>query len=527
MIDYIGIGGGFMEFSRKDIHTSVLKASKYSQLTIDDDFNIPDTKEDIDKIIAKNGYIVVEDIIPEDGRVKVIGTVYFQVLYKTAGEKSDIEVYEGEIPFEDSVNVDGVTKNHHAESICKLEDITVSMINSRKLEVRGLIGDGVSVYEDVRVNCATDLENGQGIECQYKNALITETVISKHDVFKIKEEIDIPQNKPNIREIMWSSVELRNMEMKPQEDKIIVRGEVEIFAIYKGQEEHLPIQYLFSVRAITKEIECSGASEGMVLDANAMLGKGDVLIRPDADGEDRVIAVEYSVNMNIKMYEDEEIRLLSDMYSPQVEITPETECFSYENLLMRNVAKAKINFRKRIADNQTKFLQVCHVYGNVDVDDVEIHDDNVHVTGVVKASVMYISTDDDPMNCMEVDIPFEYTVDTVPLSSEDSVRIVPCIDQLNATLLNSEEVEIKAQVNLGISIFARSKTDVITDSVIEPIDYNKKGAMPGIVGYIVKKGDTVWSVARKYYATTESIKKLNNLESDYLNEGDRLIIVKS
>lgn len=516
-----------MDFSRKDIHTSILKASKYSQLTIDDDFNIPDTKDDIDRIIAKSGYIVVEEADCEDGRVRVIGSVFFKALYKTAGDKPDIEVYEGEIPFEDHVNVDGITKNNQAESRCRLEDLTVSMINSRKLEVRGLIGNAVSVYEDVKVNCATDLENGQGIECQYKNAVITETIISKHDVFKIKEELDIPQNKPNIREIMWSSVELRNLETKAQDNKIFVRGEVEIFVIYKGQEEHLPIQYLFSVRAISREIECQGAEEGMILEADSTLGKGDVAIRPDADGEDRMISVDYNVDMNIKMYEDRDVRLLSDMYSPQVDVIPETEEFSYENLLMRNSAKAKISYRKRITDEQTKFLQVCHIYGSVDLDDVDIHDNNVHVTGVVKTCVLYISTGDDPMNCMEIDIPFEYTVDTVPLSPEDSVRIVPSLDQLNATLLNSEEIEIKAQVNLGISIFARTNTDVIVDMTVSPIDYEKKAAMPGIVGYIVKKGDTIWSIARRYYATTESIKSVNNLDSDYLKEGDRIIIVKS
>ena len=64
-----------MELSRKDIHTSILMSSKYSQITIDDDFNIPDAKEDIDKIIAKNGYIVVEEISPEEGRVRVTGSV--------------------------------------------------------------------------------------------------------------------------------------------------------------------------------------------------------------------------------------------------------------------------------------------------------------------------------------------------------------------------------------------------------------------------------------------------------------------
>lgn len=516
-----------MELSRKDIHTSILMTSKYSQITIDDDFNIPDAKEDIDKIIAKNGYIVVEEINPEEGRVRVTGTVCFNVLYKTAGDKSDIEVYEGEIPFEDQINADGVTHMHTAACQCILEDITVTMINSRKLEVRGLIGNDVSVYRENKINAAVELENGQGIECQYKNALITETAISKHDVFKIKEELEIPQNKPNIRTILWSSVELRNIETKAMGDKIYVRGEVEIFIIYKGQEEHVPIQYLFSARTISKELECIGAGEDMILEAECRMGKGDVNIRTDDDGEDRIIGIDYNVDMDIKMYEDREIKLLSDLYSPQAEIVPETENFVYENLMMRNLAKAKLSHRKRIGGDEAKLLQICHIYGNVEVDDVDILENQVAVTGVVKTCILYISADDEPMNCMEADIPFDYNVETMSLSKDDAVRIVPRLDQLSATLLNSEEVEIKAQVNLGISIFAHTETEVITDIRVSPIDYEKKAAMPGIVGYIVKNGDTLWSLARKYYATTDSIREINNLENDSIKEGDRLIIVKS
>ena len=51
-----------MDFKKREINTSILKASKYVELTVDDDFNIPDSKEDIDKIIAQNGYIVLEEV---------------------------------------------------------------------------------------------------------------------------------------------------------------------------------------------------------------------------------------------------------------------------------------------------------------------------------------------------------------------------------------------------------------------------------------------------------------------------------
>ncbi len=516
-----------MDFSKKDINTSVLKESKNVSLTVDDDFNIPDSKDDIDKVIAKNGYIVVEEVGCEDQKVRIAGTLYFSMLYKTAGKKTDIEVLEGDIPFEQTISMDKVSRSNQAECQAKLEDLTVVIINSRKVEVRCLIEHGISVYEDVRLSVACDLENGQGIECLFKEATITNTVVSKHDVFKIREEVEIPQSKPNIKEILWSFVELKNMDVRPMENKLSVRGEVEIFVIYKSEEEHLPIQYLFSARTITREIECQGATDAMMLEAICTLGKGEVSIRGDKDNEERIIGIDYGVDMNIKLYQDESLKLICDLYSPSVEIIPKKEKMVCHNLIMRNVAKAKINHRETVGDENAKILQVCHVYGNVWLDDVEIRQDSVSVEGVVKASVLYISAGEEPMSCMEIDVPFSYVADTVPLSKDDCIRIYPCIDQLAASLVNSQEIEIKGMVSLSMSIFAKSDIEAITDMQLEPIDTAKKAAMPGIVGYVVKKGDTLWSVARKYYATTESIKEINGLESDYLGEGDKIIVVKS
>lgn len=516
-----------MDFSKREINTSALKASKQVELTLDDDFNIPDIKDDIDKVIARNGYIVIEEVGCEEGKVRIAGTLYFAMLYRTAGKKADIEVLEGDIPFEQAVTMEGVARNNQAECYSKLEDLSVVIINSRKVEVRCLIENAVSVYQDVRMNVAWNLENGQGIECLYKDGTITNTVVSKHDVFKIREELEIPQSKPNIKEILWSFVELKNIDVRPMENKLSVRGEVEIFVIYRGEEEHLPIQYLFSARSIVKEVDCQGSKEGMLLDAICTLGKGDVTIRGDKDNEERIMGIDYGVDMNIKLYEDQELKLIWDLYSPNVEIIPKKETMNCQNLIMRNVAKAKINHRENIKDENTKILQVCHVYGSVWLDDVEIHQDSVTIEGIVKANVLYISAGDDPMSCMEIDVPFSYVADTVPLSKDDSVRIYPSIDQLNASLINSQEIELKGMVSLGMSVFSSNTIEAITDMQLEPIDTAKKAAMPGIVGYVVKKGDTLWSIARKYYATTESIKEINGLESDYLSEGDKIIVVKS
>lgn len=516
-----------MDFVRKDIHTSVLKESKYSQLTIDDDFNLPDGKRDIERIISKAGNVIVDEVEINYGKIHITGTVCFSLLYIAKGEAIEIEYYNGEIPFEDIVNADSVTKNSMVTNRSRLEDLAIAMINPRKFEVRGLIGNYVQAYEEYRAKAATELENSQGVESKYKRQQLTELVVAKQDMFRLKEELDIPQNKPNIREILWSSVSLRNMETKVQEGKLSIRGEVECFVVYRGYEDEKLMQYLYFVRAISKELECQEATEDMILEATCELGKGEVCIRQDTDGEERVIGIDYCVLMCIKLYQDNEICLIADLYSPQAEITPEIETIPYENMLLHNLAKAKINERRHRKDESEQILQICHTYGIAEVDDVEVFEDLVKVFGVVKANVLYIANDEAPIKCTEEIVPFEYAIETGKLPKDASVRVDAKLDLLTTTLLNTEDYEIKAQVNLDVCVFTQTELAIVTAMKVEPIDYEKKACIPGIVGYIVQPEDTLWSIARKYYATTESIRKLNYLEDDTVHAGDRLIIVKS
>ena len=50
--------------------------------------------------------------------------------------------------------------------------------------------------------------------------------------------------------------------------------------------------------------------------------------------------------------------------------------------------------------------------------------------------------------------------------------------------------------------------------------------MPGITVYMVKQGDTLWDIAKKFYTTMEEIISMNSLENDQLPLGQPLLLVK-
>ena len=51
-------------------------------------------------------------------------------------------------------------------------------------------------------------------------------------------------------------------------------------------------------------------------------------------------------------------------------------------------------------------------------------------------------------------------------------------------------------------------------------------SMPGITVYMVKPGDTMWDIARRFYTTVEEIEELNELSEEEIESGQPLLLVK-
>lgn len=66
----------------------------------------------------------------------------------------------------------------------------------------------------------------------------------------------------------------------------------------------------------------------------------------------------------------------------------------------------------------------------------------------------------------------------------------------------------------------------IVDIHKEPLDAVELMKQPGIVGYIVKKEERLWDIARHFHTTEAEIMETNGLKSADVQQGDKLLIVK-
>lgn len=127
-----------MELLKQNIHMDRIKCLAGTQVTLENDVNIPDNRPDAESVILSKGMIVVDDIRASDNHVFLKGKLLFSLLIQS--EMGGLYAVNGEIPFEEQVYMEGITANDTADIVSSLEDMSVSLINSRKLSVQAVVG---------------------------------------------------------------------------------------------------------------------------------------------------------------------------------------------------------------------------------------------------------------------------------------------------------------------------------------------------------------------------------------------------
>ena len=519
-----------MELIKKNIHMDRTKCSSTGQVTLEEDINIPDNKPDVSALIYEKGRVQIEEVKPTEDHVSIRGRLLFSVLYQTREEGQKLVCVEGKVPFEEQLYMEGVRATDAVTVKAKVEDLTVSMINSRKLSVQALFNLKAWVEELFDEEAPVDLffdEEAAPMEYRKKKIDIAQVAIQKNDIFRIRDEITLPQNYPNIFNIIWESVTLEEVEIKPLKESISMQGDLHVFVLYEGEGEEMPIRTYETVLPFNGNIECHGCNESMVADIGYEIGHCELEVRPDFDGEERMIGLEMVLDLAMKLYEEESVEIISDIYG----VTKEVECVEKEvglkQLLMKIGGKSKVADRMKIKDPTARVMQILRSEGDVQIDTRRITEEGILVEGSVAVQVLYVTGDDAaPYNCLKGMMPFSYTMEVPGIQPTDSFKLSGDVGQLQVVMVDSEEMDVKVILEFKAIVFRNISHNIISDINISDLDMAKINDLPGMVAYIVQPGDNLWNIGKRYYVPVEKIKAVNELAGDEIRPGDKLLVVK-
>lgn len=534
-----------MQLNKIKLHSCTTFASVQSQITLDDDYNVPDYRPDIVKVLKEKGELHFDEVKAAAGAAWLKGRLVFRVLYRSDQENGKISCLKGEIPFQEKLNMDGVQEYDVIQASGEIEDLTIGVIHSRKISVRAVILLKTEEPQEKEDELCVGIEADDGCEKRYRNTNILQLLCMKRDQCRQKSEITLPSSKPNVQEILWKSLEIRNLDTKMGQDGVKLSGEVLISVLYQEEEETDRVQWYETVIPLDCGVECDAGTEAdIIYKVKARPASMELEVKPDYDGEERVLVLELVMNLDIRVWKEQEISMLEDVYSLKKEIIPVCTGVTLHHISVKNDSQCRLTEQMELAESQEKILQICSCEGTVHLESTELTEQGVRAEGILVTELLYITTDDQmPIGSAREIYPFEQLIE-IPQQTARTERNKPeelealerknklqteldCrISQLSAVMLDQDHVEIKAVIGLDLLAFEQEQIDNITDTREEPLDMEQLQKRPGLVGYIAKDGDSLWSIAKENHTTVEDILRDNHRTDEDLRRGEKILIVK-
>lgn len=513
-----------MEYDKKEICIYKQGKTITDQFYLDDDYNVPDTKSDVRRVVLSEGKLKVEELKEVENYIRVSGMLVFRILYESDDIDQKLCTLEGRIPFEEMIYVEEPLVGNPFLKSANAE-LTVTLIHSRKLSVKALAELLVSSEGKREAELTLDVEDEEKLYKKKEKAELLGLFGIQKDIYRIKEEISIGGTKENIGTLLWTELSSRKLDTRIGTDEIELRGELLLFCLYESVEGKT--DWIEQTIPYEGRLECSGAQDSMYHQIYPELSDVNIDIRMDEDGEMRCLGVEAALEARMIVYKEEKVELLQDAYALTKVCRPQIREQAMEQLLMQNHSKCKVREQLSLPEIQDDILQICHNSGRIQVEHTEVTEQGILVEGVLHVNFLYVKSDDAvPFDMWQGMIPFSYVMESNEICEEMNYDLTHFVEQLSVSLLGNGEIEVKAV--LAFNTFLKKTVRILNIEEVEyeAIDKAEVEKRPGIVGYIVKDGDELWNLAKRYSTTVEGIMEVNQLENSDIKAGEKILIFK-
>ncbi len=500
------------------------------QFTVDEDVNVPDAKPDMVEILMSNARLCIQEQHVKSGKCFVRGVLKCTVLYRGEDDRQAVWVLENEIPFDEVIHMDCEGEGDSVRVSGIIEEQSAVMIHSRKCGIRALLRFNLTARRLTDVETVVGIAaGGDDVEQNSETKKLWSIVADKSENYRFRDNLLIPGGKPEIGTLLYRELDFRNMEFRAQSEQLLIKGEVVLFALYLSPQGETV--WLCEELPMTATIPMSGIREETVPHIVWEVGECSVLPQEDSDGEMRILEAEAVLMLQVLAYEEEECRVLTDLYSVEKKLNPiyrESPC---ERLVTKNMFRFRVDHREMEEAMSGSIRCICYADAEVKVDSVTRVDGGLSAEGVVEAKVFYETENGaSPIGCHRAQIPFSQVIEIRDVQESSGIyvqEVIPGIDRISVSAPGGNELEIKAAVRLDTLMLEERAEHFLVDVTEEAYDEKMLAGLPSLVCYFVREGDSLWNIAKEHHTTIGRIAQYNpGLKGDVPPVGSRLLLVR-
>ncbi|MCG8502078.1 MAG: DUF3794 domain-containing protein [Firmicutes bacterium] len=516
-----------LELSKELIKINELVGEDFSQTLVEGDIIVPDVKPDIARILQVDGIATITDKQVQQDRVVVNGVVNFKILYVPDDASETIKSICTNSNFSNTIEINSTDSNMQAQVDSDVEHIEFDMINSRKLNIKAVVGMNCKVINTPSMDFVTDIA-GEEVQVLKKTIKAYNIVARNESEFIIKEELEIPTGKPSVKDLLKVDVKITDKDVKVIHNKIIVKGELNVCSLYVGETEENAIQFMEHEVLFTEILDLDGVTESMHCEVDYNLQDVYFQLKEDSDGDVRILNIENTLSVSASASEKVSVDVVVDTYSPESFVKVEKNTYNIDEIVADNKTQTTIKEVLSMPADIPEIVQVYNVITKPYITETKVEVDRIIVEGMIDTYILYLSeSEESPVYSYKQEVPFVHNIDVKGAVPEMACDVKVEVDHANYSLNAASEVEIRYIIGVLSRVIKTTQVELVTKADVEAADIANVRSVPSIVMYFVQKGDTLWEIAKKYYTTVQEIANTNNLDETHgLSPGQQLLIPK-
>ena len=504
-----------IETQKEKLSINKLVAEKREIIFAEGDMIVPDSKPDILNTICTSGVVSIYKKEVQEEKMRIDGTINTYIMYMPDGSEDTVRGLNASLDFSENIGIQNCKEGMDDITDIKIKSIEAKVLNGRKISMKATLEVNVRIYSKEEVEVINNMKNADNIQILKEDLTVNSLVGSGETKIYAKDNIPI-DSIDNLAEILKAEINLVDKDIKISYNKVLTKAEAEVTFMYLTEDNRInkvtykiPVVGFIDIQDVTEENLC---------DVNYEIR--NIVIKPNSQ-EEHSIYVEIEIQARCSVYEIKQINLIQDMYSPTENLNFETKQIltMTEKQSVKNIKQIREKINLNDVENESLI--------DVDVEPNIINENKINTKilyeGEMNLRFIFVNQRMQ-IDIKETKIPFEYTVENLQNGESLNTNNYLEIKSKDFIIQDGGDINCNIDMETNTNMYRTANINMI-DSIQE--DGEREEQDYSIMMYIVKKGDTLWKIAKEFGSTIDGIARVNGIEDrNLIFPGQKLFIPK-
>ena len=509
-----------LTISKEPLYLNEIIYDGTAEQGVEFDYILPDYYPDIFKILKcslKPG--IVSYNISGD-KLICDGIVYISALYLSEGS-NDLNCVEHRYTFSKTIDLSKEADGASVSIIPKTDYCTVRAISGRRLDVRGAVSCKIKVTNSQMTEIITGAK-GNGVQVRKTPISCGGKKITVKKQFIAREDIEVGDSRGSVKAIVSCDTVTSVSDCKIIEDKVILKGEVKLKALYLIENEGtVSTEIMEADIPLSQIIDADGITDKHSTYAQFVVLSCDLSVKQTNDSNSRVFTCDISAEAGVSAELEQVISPVTDMYSTDYEcefttMTVKTENaprYISQNLTLKETAECTQGTPQSVIDCRCELNNItCRSKSS----------EELIVCGQASYQVLARLESGQPVYIEKVQ-PFELPVSVSGLSEDSSIEPFLQAASVSYSITSDSEIELRVGISMQGCLYKTQTVEIVKDISVNTDAPKKKNNEYSLKLYFADENEDIWSIAKQYNTDCEQIKAENDIQGDSAPAGMLLI----